>query len=236
MTGGATNTSHTVTTAEFEGPLALLLELVERQKLEVTEISIAAITAGYLQHVRTLSAQSPEQLSEFLQLGARLLYVKSLALLPREAGQNQTEELHQLNLELEEYRRYQQAARELGRLSGRSSWQRQAVSRLEPHELPLPDISLTRLAEAFQMALRRSEPTRPQSILRAHISQDGVMKALRRRLAKGSIELQTILDNAKDRLEIVVTFLAVLELIKLAELRVIQSGQFGAITMEPTNE
>ncbi len=227
--------SHTVATAEFEGPLALLLELVERQKLEVTDISIAAITTGYLQHVRTLDSQSPEQLSEFLQLGARLLYVKSLALLPKEAGQEQAEELHQLNLELEEYRRYQQAARELGRLSSRSSWQRQAVSRLEPHELPLPDISLARLAEAFQIAIRRAEPTRPQGILRAHISQESIMKSLRRRLSHGAFELHALLDGAKDRLEIVVTFLAVLELIKLAELRVVQSGQFGAITMEPAH-
>ncbi len=227
--------SHTVTTSEFEGPLALLLELVEHGRLEVTAISIATITAEYLQRIQTLEDQQPENLSEFLQLGARLLYVKSLALLPRESAEEQVEELRQLNLELEEYRRYQQAARTLAKLSAQSSWQRSEVSRLKPSELPLPDLSLTELAEAFERALRRTEPAPSPGILRPHISQEAVMETLRKRLTRGSVELHTLLDSARNRLEVIVTFLAVLELVKSADLRVIQANQFSPIILEPAH-
>jgi len=225
---------HTVTTTEFEGPLAVLLELVERKKLEVTSISIAAITADYIRQVEAMTERSPEHLSDFLQLGARLLYIKSLALLPRADSDEQAEELRQLNLELDEYRRYQQAAHELARLSsGKGSWERPVVSRLAPHELPLPELSLGQLAEAFQRALRQVEPTTEKRLLRPPISQESVMRSLRRQLSKGAIQLQSVLDKAEGRLEVIVTFLAVLELIKLHELRVVQDGQFGAMVMEP---
>jgi segregation and condensation protein A len=75
-----TSLSHTVTIGEFEGPLGLLLELVEKGNMEVTAISVATITTQYLDRLGRLQDQSPEHLSEFLQLGARLLYIKSLAL------------------------------------------------------------------------------------------------------------------------------------------------------------
>src|SRR4051812_21815619 len=114
--------SHTVAVGEFEGPLGVLLELVERNKLEVSAISVGQITTEYLAYVRTLEAASAEDLSEFLQLGARLLYVKSLALLPQETSDQQATELKQLSLELAEYRRFQSAARLLNDLATGGTW------------------------------------------------------------------------------------------------------------------
>jgi segregation and condensation protein A len=226
----------TVTTGEFEGPLALLLDLVEQRQLEVTEISIAAITADYLAHVQRLDRAEPEALSEFLQLGARLVYIKSLALLPRESADEQTGELRQLQVELAEYRRYQQAARELGQLAGRASWARPVVTQLAPRERPLPDLSLEQLAGAFSQALRQHEPARPSAIIKTPLSQAAVIKRLRTRLVQGSLPLQQILDQVHDRLEIVVTFLAVLELMKQGQLRVTQDGQFAPVTLELTHD
>jgi segregation and condensation protein A len=159
-----------------------------------------------------------------------------LALLPREDADEQAEELRQLNVELAEYRRYQHAARELARLSsGRSSWERQAVARLAPDQRPLPELSLTRLAEAFQLALRRTEPAIKPGLIRAELSQETVMKQLRQKLRRGRVELQNMLDALQNRYEVIVTFLAVLELMKHGELRVVQEGQFGAIVMEPAH-
>lgn len=224
--------THTVAVREFEGPLGLLLELVERNQLAVTEISVAAITAQYLEHIRTLTSQDPVHLSEFLQLGARLLYIKSLALLPRESAAEQTEELRQLNLELEEYKRYQAAAKALARLESHPSWVRPVVSRLQPHEVPLPEINLQQLAEAFQRTLRTKEPARPQGIIRHTLTQDEATRHIRRRLAQGSFALQGLLDELKDRLEVIVTFLAILELMRTRELRVVQEGQFSHMMVE----
>lgn len=226
----------TVAVRDFEGPLGLLLELVERNRLEVTEISVAAVTSQYLARIREMKEVAPEHLSEFLQLGTRLLHIKSLALLPREAAAEQAEELRQLNLELEEYRRYQAAARELARLSGRSSWHRPVVSRLATHELPLPELNLSDLAGAFQNALKRVEPAKPEGIIRRHLSQAEIAERIRRRLAKGAFGLQELLDSARDRVEVIVTFLAMLELIRDQELRVVQEGQFAAIMVEPATE
>ncbi|HSX02448.1 MAG TPA: ScpA family protein [Candidatus Saccharimonadia bacterium] len=225
-----------VSVGEFEGPLGILLELVERNQMPVTEISVAAITAQYLERIRSLEQQGAEQLSEFLQLGARLLYIKSLALLPRESAQEQADELQQLNLELEEYQRYQQAARQLGRLSAGASWTRPTVTRLEPHELPLPQLTLPQLAEAFARALRQAEPQPKRQLLATPVSQAAIMARLRRRLAEGPFELQSLLDATRHRLEIIVTFLAMLELTRAGELQVTQGGQFAPIMVEPAHD
>jgi len=226
--------AHTVSVGEFEGPLGILLELVERNKLEVTAISVAKITAKYLERVKALKDQSAEQISEFLQLGARLVYIKSLALLPHESTNEQDQELRQLNLELEEYRRYQSAARQLGRLAATPSWERQVAQQLQPHELPLPNIALSQLTEAFNRTIRSHEPAPPTEIIHRHLNQEKIMLNLRKALATG-FDLQTILDTCHDRLEVIVTFLALLELVREGAASVMQTGQFDVIRVQPVH-
>jgi segregation and condensation protein A len=223
--------THTVAVGEFEGPLGILLELVERRQLEVTAISVAEITEQYLERVHELDTHSPEELSEFAQLGARLLYIKSLALLPQTTAENQDEELRQLNLELEEYRRFQAAARELAKRVGTRTWSRQIAARPQPQDLPLPQLSLPQLAEAFSRALRRTEPATEPKLLRRHLSIDTVLARLRQRLAAG-FALDDVLDACRDRLEVIVTFLALLELIRDGTASVTQASQFEPIRVE----
>ena len=227
--------THNVAVGEFEGPLGILLDLVERGRLEVTAISVADITENYLARVKELGPSSPEALSEFLQLGARLLYIKSLALLPQPAADEQTEELRQLNLELEEYSRMQAAARELGRRGSLRTWQRTATVSLPPSELPLPELELTQLAEAFTRTLKNLEPERPVGVIQRHISLESVSRQIRRRLDRGRFELQELLDGCRNRLEVIVTFLALLELIRGGAARVTQASQFEAINVEPAD-
>lgn len=227
--------THNVAVGEFEGPLGILLDLVERGRLEVTAISVAEITENYLARIKELGSDSPEALSEFLQLGARLLYIKSLALLPQPASDEQTEELRQLNLELEEYSRIQAAARELGRRGSLRTWHRTATITLPPQELPLPELELTQLAEAFTRTLKRLEPERPIGVIRRHLSLESVSNQIRSRLAQGGFTLQELLDDCRDRLEVIVTFLALLELIRGGTARVTQANQFEPINVEPAS-
>ena len=224
--------THTVAVGEFDGPLGILLDLVERGRMEVTAISVAEVTENYLERVKKLGPVSPETLSEFLQLGARLLYIKSLALLPHESAPEQAEELRQLNLELEEYSRMQTAAAQLGALSRRPAFGRTATVTLPIHELPLPELELPALAEAFTRALKRLEPARPTGVIPRHLSLETVLRRLRQRLSGGNFELQALLDSCANRLEVIVTFLALLELIRGGEARVTQAGQFASITVE----
>jgi segregation and condensation protein A len=226
--------THTVAVGEFEGPLGILLDLVERGRLEVTVISVAEITEGYLKRIKGMEHLSPEELSEFIQLGARLLYIKSLALLPQESAAEQDDEIRQLNLELEEYRRMQLAARALERRGGARTWQRPAIERLSPRELPLPNLELSVLTDAFSRALRHMEPARETAIIRTHISLESVMRKVRARLSDGSFDLQQLIDSCRNRLEVIVTFLALLELVRDGGARVVQAGQFDPITVEAT--
>lgn len=214
----------------FEGPLGLLLELAEKGQVELTSISVSVITADYLARVNAMTSLEPEELSDFLRLGSRLLYIKSLALLPREAAE-QSVQLERLSLELAEYRRYQQAARKLSGMLGNSTWQRDNVTKLPAGELPLPSLRLNVLQEAFTRALKRAEPIAEHHVIN-QLSQAAVMAQLKKRLEAGSFELQTALSIAADRFEIIVTFLALLELLKSGQATVNQHAQYGPITIE----
>lgn len=226
--------SHTVAVGEFEGPLGVLLELIERNQLEVSQVSVGSITSDYLKKVRGLVGVSAEDLSEFLQLGARLLYIKSLSLLPQADTDEQTRELEQLSLELAEYRQFQAAAKLLAQRSSSRTWQRPPAPRLMPQDLPLPTLGLEQLAQAFTRALKFAPVAAPSTIIKPHLSIETVTEKLRQLLPTG-FELHTVVERCRDRLEIVVTFLAILELVRSGVARVSQSGQFDPILVEAAN-
>jgi len=223
--------SHTVAVGEFEGPLGLLLELVENSKLEVSAIAVGQITTDYLSYVRSLKQASPEELSEFLQLGARLLYIKSLALLPRESAEQQASELRALSLELNEYRQFQSAARALASRGAQRTWPRPVPPRPAGADAPMPNLSLNQLAEAFTRALERVPAAPPETVLKQHLSLETVMHNLRAILPNG-FDLQNVIDKCHNRLEIVVTFLGVLELVRSGAAQVTQANQFEPIKVE----
>ncbi len=224
--------SHTVAVGEFEGPLGVLLDLVERHKLPVSEISVGTITGEYLDYVRNLETASVEDLSEFLQLGARLLYIKSLSLLPAAPEQDQALELAQLRSELAEYQRFKAAAALLAARAAESrTWQRPARPALPATEQTLPPLTLDQLAAAFTRALQLAPETRPVSVIRPHLKLKKVVHDLQRRLDKG-FDLHEVIDACRDRLEIIVTFLAVLELVRDGAAVVAQAGQYQPIRVE----
>ncbi len=223
--------SHTVAVGEFEGPLGVLLELIERDKMEVSQIAVGTITSEYLEKVRGIEGVSAEDLSDFLQLGARLMYIKSLSLLPQAGVEEQDRELKQLSLELTQYRRFQAAAKLLAMRTDSRTWQRPAAPRLSLHEQPVPDISLHQLSEAFTRAMKFAPVAQRSTVLKSHVSIETIVKDLSQRLPNG-FELHTVIERCRDRLEIVVTFLALLELMRSGSARVTQGAQFDAILVE----
>lgn len=221
--------SHTVATAEFEGPLGVLLELVESSRVEVSAISVGEITSRYLKHVRSLPV-SAQELNEFLQLGARLLYIKTLALLPQTDPEKQASELKQLSIELADYRRFQAAAKQLAEQARYATWPRPHAVQLSPKEHPFPPLKLEQLSQAFTDILKRQTPL-PTTIRKQHINLETIKKRLHTLLPQG-FELESVTATCQSRLEVVVTFLAILELIREGGVRVSQAGQFGAIRLE----
>jgi segregation and condensation protein A len=213
----------------FDGPLALLVELIERDKLEVTSISVEAITSEYLARVSELKNLDITHLSEFVQLGSRLIYIKSLALLPEKTVQ--AEELALLEQDLSEYRRYREAAEHL-QSQARTSRAWTSGANYEPPAMRIPtEVSLEQLSAAFSLALKRAQPIAPTAILKRHLDIKHVITKLLRRAKAAPIRLQTLIDDCDDRLEIIVTFLAVLETVKSGQISINQNSQFGDITI-----
>jgi segregation and condensation protein A len=172
-----------------------------------------------------------------LELGARLVHIKSLALLP-DAGDTETPlaELRQLNQELAEYQLFQAATGELKtRLAtGQQSYVRTNIPRLAGAELPKPELDLAQLGAVFSDALARSKPA-SQTLTTSHrYDQAEITARLRGRLEHGKLALSEIITACHDRGEIIITFLAILELIRGDSVTVKQERSFDDMMLVAT--
>lgn len=225
----------------FEGPLDLLLHLIEQRDLDITEVSLLAVTEQYLAQLRSAETINMSALSDFVAVGARLLLLKSRALLPREdeGDEEPTEEdaadPEALLAALQEYRRYKQAADYLAGLQAehRVGYRRAAA----PPELPLPTglqgVSIERLANLFRGVLERLpvEDQRP-AVRREPIRlRDRIARLVGRLDVAGQASFLDLIGGAQTRVEVVVDFLAVLELIKARYLDASQDEAFGDIRL-----
>jgi segregation and condensation protein A len=229
----------------FEGPLDLLLHLIEREELDITAISLVQVTEQYLAYVQQLQAVRAETLADFLVIAARLLLMKSLALLPRPpAPPNAAQEEdpgEQLARQLREYKRFKAVAQGLGSLEGQR-WRcfvRVAPTPRLQTKADLEGMTLEALWEAARRALV-TEPTGPPV--------NGVVKpftitihqraevVLNRARAGECFTFRSLLEDAGSRIEIVVTLLAVLELLKRRRIAVRQDTLFGEIHIEAAPE
>jgi segregation and condensation protein A len=225
----------------FEGPLDLLLNLLEARELDITEVSLLAVTEQYLSYLREAERLNLDAFSKFIAIGARLLLLKSRALLP---GDPDAEPLapddeadpEALVAALQEYRRYRQAADHLRSLEeeGRAVFRRGAP----PPELPpatgLDGTTLTSLMDIFRDVLERVPPEKPKprGIPREQVRLADRVQALVDLLDReGRTSFRTLISQAPSRLAVIVEFLAVLELMKTRYLEAHQSEAFGDIDL-----
>jgi segregation and condensation protein A len=228
----------------FEGPLDLLLNLVERRRLPIAELSLVAVADQYLAQVRAMSRVEPDVLSEFLAIGARLLLLKSRSLLPaiepsHTAENDEEEDGADLVRRLAAYRAFRHVAEELGRLDalGPSSFSGGArPTDPAPEAAALQAIAPALLASLYEAIARRraQTPTLTDSIPpRASVADRiGRLRALL--AAEGQVSWQDVCGSTVD--EIVATLLAVLELVRRGELIIVQSALFGPIHLEALNQ
>ena len=223
--------SYQVALLNFEGPLDLLLQLVERSRLEVTEISLGDVTAQYVSHIEQLDNVSPDELHLFLEMAARLMLLKSRALLPTVAHDEDLADVAELRAQLDTYRRYQAASQLLLDLvkSPNVSLRRARGDNLAETDLPAPtNVSTDRLSQAFSEILRRLPPSinipDPTPITLADLKDSLVS-----RLASGPVTLAQWSQAFRTRGELVVGFLALLELIKEGGVSATQSDAFDDI-------
>lgn len=224
----------------FEGPLDLLLKLIEREELDITAVALAQVADQYLAHVRALEAPDPGALSSFLVMAARLLLIKSRALLPRPPAapgpDDPPDEAADLARQLREYQRYKQAAALLRtwEASGRRSYVRVAAPALPA--LPPPDRLDVTLAEMIAAVERRMQlllPLEPaeQPLPAPKLITVAEMAArIRDRLiAQEWLSFEDLLSLAARRVEVIVALWSVLELLKRRAIVVEQATIFGPI-------
>lgn len=228
--------SYQVRLPVFEGPLDLLLHLIEREELDITAVSLAQVTDQYLAYLALMEEPPAEILADFLVVAAKLLLIKSRALLPRPSEVLSTEEDvgDDLARQLIEYKKFKQAAEALRQReeAGLRAYLRLAPPPRPERPLDLADVTLDDLVAAVRQALAVVPPAPPVSevVTSLQITIDDRIAVIREVLRTcDQVSFQHLLSEATSRLEIIVTFLAVLELIKSGHIDVRQDRLFGEI-------
>lgn len=222
---------------KFEGPLDLLLELIENEKLDITEISLSKITDVYLKEVSNLDPKVYD-VAEFLVVAARLIYLKSKAILPSLASEEEEEEIEDLKAKLEVYRKYKEAAKEFGLILEKNQ---RSYAAKKPHIqtagfVPPKGVEMKELWKTFQKLLKDM----PQELVREEVSLPTEKITVEEKLADLTKSFKTqkkhkfssILRTTNSKLEAIITFLAVLELVKCKQVKVNQTNNFDDIDLE----
>jgi len=218
----------------FEGPLDLLLYLIRRQNIDILDINIAEITEQYISYVELMEAAQFELAAEYLVMAAMLAEIKSRFLLPRMEEDEEDEEdpRAQLIRRLQEYERYRDAAEKIDELPRlhRDFHIASADIPVLDKEVPLPEIDLQEILMAFADVLRRSDLKESHHIQRQALSTREKMSQILLRISdKQFTPLSSLILKDEGKLGIVVTFLAVMELIKESLVELVQSEPFAPI-------
>ena len=225
----------------FQGPLDLLLHLIEREELDVTEVSLVAVTEQYLAHLNSGERIDLGALAAFITVGARLLLLKSRALLPRDedaalAGDEGEERDPEALLEaLREYRRYRAAADHLRELEEehRTAYRREVPPPDAPPGPGLDGVTANSLLELFRDILERlpEEEAEPELAREPVRLADRIDRLVRRLEGGQPVSFRDVIAAAPARIVVIVDFLAVLELIRTCYLEARQSEVFGEIEL-----
>lgn len=218
----------------FEGPLDLLLYLIRKQNIDVLDIPVAEITRQYMGYVELMQSVRLELAAEYLVMAAMLAEIKSRMLLPRssEAAEEEDDPRAELIRRLQEYERYKAAAEGLDMLPrvGRDL----TVPRLEAPQAQarklLPSVNLEELLLSMAQVLRRADMFESHQVSRETLSTRERMSEVLERLKGGAfVPFVELFTAAEGRLGVVVTFMAVLELIKESLVELVQNEAFGSI-------
>ena len=224
---------------DFDGPLDLLLHLIEKAEVNIEDIFVSEITAEYLRYMEDLTEDEMDAASDFLTVAAQLVYLKSRHLLPRPAPLEEEEEEDPEEAfirRLKEYKIYKAAGEELNELYEQA---RLRFSRL-PEELPppkeeadLPDATAEGLLKAFLQALAGARE--PEEVREHRVRQDTYTVRersglIRKRLMETPhLSFRELLSERPTRMEVVVTFMAVLEMMARGEVHITQGDTFAPI-------
>ncbi len=223
----------------FEGPLDLLLYLIRRQNLDILDIPIAEITDQYMEYVELMRNINLDLAAEYLVMAAMLAEIKSRMLLPRhEEIEDEDDPRAELVRRLQEYERFKQAATQIDEMPhlGRDQFAANVDVLRVDKEKPQPDVSMRELLLAFQGVLKRVDMQKHHEIEREEISiREKMTHVLSRLDGDKFVEFQNLFSLKEGRLGVVVTLMAVLELLKLKVIDMVQAEAFAPIYLKPVS-
>ena len=235
------NTDYKVRLEVFEGPLDLLLYLIKRDELDIYDISIERITGQYLDYLEAFEELNIDIAGEFVVMAANLLYLKSRSLLPPDLqppdeDAEEDDPRWDLIRQLIEYKKFKEAA---AQLQHRAIEQENIFTRSGPSAsdgtapIPLGEVGIFQLINAFQQMIKRIEARRElQEIFGENFTVSDKIESILARVSEGkALRFSELFADVASRVEIVVTFLALLELIRLKQVRATQTNPFGEIEL-----
>ncbi|MCX5712197.1 MAG: segregation/condensation protein A [Candidatus Omnitrophica bacterium] len=228
----------------FEGPLDLLLYLVKKDHLNIYDIPIAEVTVQYLKYIELMQLLDLNIAGEFLVMAATLMQIKSKMLLPPDPSEQVEEQQEDPRAELVrrllEYEKFKEIAQDLRQMEQQ---QQEVFKRPKPQNLPEEnkevyfEASLFDLISAFSKALEDVPKELFYEVIKDEFSvEDKVHQILHLLLERQSVLISELFTKAKNKIEIIVTFLAILELIRMKEIAACQKGVFGEIEMVRNKE
>lgn len=218
----------------FEGPFDLLLYLIKRQNLDILLVNVAEITDQYMAYVELMEASQFELAAEYLVMASMLAEIKSRILLPRQEELIEEESDPRLDLlkRLQEYEKFKTAAEDLDKLPRmeRDTHSTRVAMPLIEKIAVEPEVDLNELLSILSKALRRADMFESHQIQRDILSTREKMSEILLRInTENFVPLFSLLSRDEGRLGVVVTFLAVMELLKDSMIEIVQSGPYAAI-------
>jgi len=224
----------------FEGPLDLLLHLIQKNELDIFNIPIALITEQYLEYLQLMKVLNLDVAGEYLLMASTLLHIKSKMLLPKSSEREEEEEdpREELIRRLLEYQKYKQAG---GELEKRPMLDRDVFIRLmpaEPEEVPEEErieVNLLELLEAFRQVLERVKTETVHEVILEHLSVEDKIQEILTLLEREnrSLTFHRLFPEQASRRVVIITLLAILELVKMKRIRIFQLAPFETIRVSP---
>ncbi len=224
---------------QFSGPLEKLLELIEEKQLEVTQLSLAAVTEDFINYLKNLAdhEKHPSVLADFVVVAARLLLIKSKAILPNlELTQEEETDIRDLELRLKIYQEYKTAAIGLNQLwqKNQQSFSRQFLMNLPPVFYPPENLKTDQLEQGMRAVLNMLKSLVPekQTVKKVVMTIEEKVKELLERLKEQAEQSFHSISENRPKLEIIVLFLAILHLLRDRLIKTDQGSQFGDIRIK----
>ena len=225
-----------IKTQAYEGPLGVLLDLIESRKLLVNDISLSQVTDDFIFYVRGKGEFPIEDAADFIQTAATLLLIKSKSLIPDlELSGDEEQDIDDLKRRLEAYEKTREAARELSRIFGRNVMVSAGERVPEPVFAPSKDLTLQNLERALQEALAAMEKEQelPETRVRPMVTIEEMMDRLLNKVQTAlTLSFKEFSGDTKEKVEVIVSFLAMLELVKQGAIDVAQHETYGDIQIK----